>query len=424
MRTSFQLIFATIAVLSFAMVFHFSNMGNDTSSIALLYDTLTKINNQPQQGLNHQVINDITSLISTLESRIIAYNSSQTTNPDPTFPTQPSPATVITSNNNNNQIIKSSLQDYNQFTMKTKSWYDMLQQKMICLRLHRKGALFLYHVRKAGGTSIKELLHTMSLLWHVPLFESEGLVLDKQFLNKTGILTVSSLRDPVTRVLSLYWYEHVGWFDGILKKPEKCKTLEVWVNNWRDGSEWKNKFVRSNPGTVYVEIQNYYVKMLIGWKNNQKEIAEDDYKKAITILESFDLLFLTEWMSDETQIDAIRSLFPGLKNVMLSHKIKGDYHAKKRLESVLASNQEEVIKTIQQINYYDLRLYEHAQSLLAYRLKYMEPMMNDIKDYALHRNNIEERNMIMKCSHLDTAVSHHMSKSLGIFRPIGHKGPF
>jgi len=30
-----------------------------------------------------------------------------------------------------------------------------------------------------------------------------------------SLLSVITLRDPVDRILSLYWYEHVGWFDGI-----------------------------------------------------------------------------------------------------------------------------------------------------------------------------------------------------------------
>jgi hypothetical protein len=56
----------------------------------------------------------------------------------------------------------------------------------------------------------------------------------------------------------------VGWYSGILKQPEKCKTLRQWVDVWRDGSRWKTEFMEANPGTNYVEIENYYVKTLAG----------------------------------------------------------------------------------------------------------------------------------------------------------------
>ena len=81
-----------------------------------------------------------------------------------------------------------------------------------------------------------------------------------------SLLSVITLRDPIDRILSLYWYEHVGWFDGIQKKPEKCATLKDWIAYWQDGSVSKTKFQASNPYNVYVEISNYYVKSLVGWK--------------------------------------------------------------------------------------------------------------------------------------------------------------
>lgn len=85
--------------------------------------------------------------------------------------------------------------------------------------------------------------------------------------------------DPITRVSSLYWAEHVGWFDGILRQPEKCSTYRAWVNAWRDNSKWKREFVAANPGNLYVEIENYYVKALTGWQGNTT-ISKVDLEKA------------------------------------------------------------------------------------------------------------------------------------------------
>ncbi len=69
-------------------------------------------------------------------------------------------------------------------------------------------------------------------------FETEGVVLDSRLLeHHQGVTSVLTLREPVNRILSLYWYEHVGWCDGILKQTQKCKSLVEWVAAWRDGAE-------------------------------------------------------------------------------------------------------------------------------------------------------------------------------------------
>jgi hypothetical protein len=220
-----------------------------------------------------------------------------------------------------------------------KAWRDQLFLKLKCLRL-KQGTLYLYHVRKAAGTSIRDVMHSMSRTWKVPYFETEGIVLDSHLLeHHKGLTSVLTLREPVNRIMSLYWYEHVGWFDGILKQTQKCKTLVEWVGAWRDGAEWKRNFVLKNPGTVYVEIENYYVKMLTGWRDGDHVIDETDFQRAKVVLEQFDLVFLTDWMGDDTQVDAMNAVFPGRSNIAMGHKIRGDHNAKTRLIPTLAPNE-------------------------------------------------------------------------------------
>jgi hypothetical protein len=75
----------------------------------------------------------------------------------------------------------------------------------------------------------------------------------------------------------------VGWFDGILRQPEKCKTYREWVEAWRDGSDWKQEFVEANPGNLYVEVENYYVKTLTGWMGNTT-VGKKDLKRAKEVI--------------------------------------------------------------------------------------------------------------------------------------------
>lgn len=214
------------------------------------------------------------------------------------------------------------------------------------------GGIFFYHMRKAAGTTVKDMLISASRRWGVTFYESEGPSLNKVFLDQ-NLLLVTSLREPIQRIHSLYWYEHVGWFDGVLHETEKCKSLLAWIEGWRDGSKWKNEFMLKNPGSVYIEVENYYVKALSGW-TGAAPVGEKDYEIAKSSLDKFDVVFVTEWMAQSDQKEAMSTLFSmapvsksGVitrKSVMNSdiqkvgHELKGDKSAKERLSPTLASD--------------------------------------------------------------------------------------
>jgi hypothetical protein len=237
----------------------------------------------------------------------------------------------------------------------TERWASQLRYKLQCLHGSlRSGGIFLYHMRKAAGTTIRDMLVGASRTWRIPFYETEGKSLNKGFLEENLIL-VTSLRDPIERIFSLYWYEHVGWFDGVLKQTNKCKSLKSWVDGWRDGSQWKNEFIIKNPGSVYVEIENYYVKALSGWIG-PAPVGEAEYNIAIEVLDRFDIVFVTEWISQEAQRNAMSALFSipiGSKDkiskvvrrsagpnrgLRLGHEVRGDGSVKLRLEQSLASD--------------------------------------------------------------------------------------
>lgn len=237
----------------------------------------------------------------------------------------------------------------------TDRWASQLRYKLQCLHGSlQSGGIFLYHMRKAAGTTIRDMLGDASRRWRIPFYETEGISLNKLFLEENLIL-VTSLRDPIERIFSLYWYEHVGWFDGVLRETEKCKSLKSWVDGWRDGSQWKNEFIIQNPGSVYVEVENYYVKALSGWIG-PAPVGEAEYNTAIDVLDKFDVVFVTEWISQDAQRNAMSALFSipiGSKDRMpkvvtpsidsnhgphLGHEVKGDKYVKKRLGQSLASD--------------------------------------------------------------------------------------
>lgn len=216
-------------------------------------------------------------------------------------------------------------------------WKSSLQEKLNC-KAKRMAIFYYYHARKAAGTSIRDAMKLSARLSTIAYLETEGVVLDAAILDSPGMISVTSLRDPVSRVLSLYWYEHVGWYSGILKQPQRCKTLRAWVDAWKDGSPFKKNMLAKNPKNNYVEIENYYIKMLIGW-DGKTPITRDHLENAKAILRKFDLVLISEWLGDETQIDAFNAVFKGRRQVSVGHKVVGDRKARERLTPILASDE-------------------------------------------------------------------------------------
>ena len=175
------------------------------------------------------------------------------------------------------------------------AWGARLARKQRCLAAGA-GGFYLYHARKAAGTTLRAALQEAARRHRVAYWETEGLSIDPMFLGLRSIITVVSVRDPIRRVLSMYWYEHVGWHDGILHDPAGLRTLRAWVDEWKDDSPWKRDFARRNPGNVYVEVQNYFTKALAGWNAAGAAAAVDAaaLSRARAALERFDAIFVVE----------------------------------------------------------------------------------------------------------------------------------
>jgi hypothetical protein len=219
-------------------------------------------------------------------------------------------------------------------------WLQKVTTKIQCLKA-RKGFTFFYHTRKAGGTTIHDWLSDLSALWRVQYLELEGKSLNPKLLDVSGVFSLTALRDPIERIMSLYWYEHVAWWYDVKHEPHNCRTLAQWVSGWRDGSQWKTKFVSQNPGTVYVEVENYYVKSLIGW-TGPEPIGKADLKRAKVILaEHFDFILLTEDMNKDKfgSFLILEMLFGGSTQALKEKSNKSDQSTRQRLESQLAADQ-------------------------------------------------------------------------------------
>jgi hypothetical protein len=166
--------------------------------------------------------------------------------------------------------------------------------------------IYLYHVRKAAGTSLRTFFQDLSYCMRISYFETEGKVLNSQLVSSesnVSLLSVISFRNPIDRIKSLYWYEYVSWYYNVIKKPEKIHSFSEWINSWKDNASHKSSILKKLPRNNYVEIENYYIKLLIGHSFDlslekaglsQRQITRNDLEKAKEVLEKFDFIFISE----------------------------------------------------------------------------------------------------------------------------------
>ena len=199
--------------------------------------------------------------------------------------------------------------------------------------------IFFHHSRKAAGTALRSILTSIARRHRIKLLESEGITLQASVITSTpSLMTFTMLRQPIARIVSLYWYEHVAWYHDVKKDMRHVSTMLQWVNAWSDGSEWKNAFVAQNPNSVYVEVENYFTKSLIGWRAGQPAISEEDVQRAFDVLQQFDLVFLSEMMNNSTQMNVLKHLF----DVKLPTSVKANVAniaTRQKLRSTLANEE-------------------------------------------------------------------------------------
>jgi len=114
------------------------------------------------------------------------------------------------------------------------NWKSTLVEKVKCWKREEFG-IFFYHFRKAAGTTFK--LYLGACLKNVysnklaSYFMQEGLTLNERMLH-TGLLTMTVLRNPIDRIISLYWYEHADFWIREKQNLTALKPFEDWARAW------------------------------------------------------------------------------------------------------------------------------------------------------------------------------------------------
>ena len=298
------------------------------------------------------------------------------------------------------------------------AWLQRFRQKANCIKGVGHGVIYLYHARKTAGSSLGNALKQIAGRSGVKYLDTEGIVVDECAFSQ-NVLSAIAIRNPIDRIFSLYWYEHVDFFYSIKKEPDRAKSFEVWMNAWLDGSQWKNKIKREYPYENYVEIENYYVKSLISWKGSEnRRINYDDFVRACQVLESkFEIVFITEWLHYGNQSGFLDEIFP-LGYSFLSKDVVGKIDLKKKLKGKMIGQNENVyISHLREVNKYDIMLWEYAMSLVEMRAI-------ALNDNPIFSSSSIEANICKRRSSINSRICRNPSKTFGLFQTPGHKGPF
>lgn len=122
---------------------------------------------------------------------------------------------------------------------------------------------------------------------------------------------------------------------------------------WADGSPWKRQFLAKNPASVYVEVQNYFVKSLSGWTGSQGPASREHLQAAKRALESLDVVLLAEQLGAENTSALLEHTFghprhPGRGGgaaLLQQQSNKADPQERQRLRALLASDQVKALMT-------------------------------------------------------------------------------
>ena len=291
----------------------------------------------------------------------------------------------------------------------TTSWSNKITRKLLCLYKHQ-GGLYFYHNRKAAGTTILEILKLSSWIYGIKKVNfTEGITLDPKVLEQNGLMSVICFRDPIDRIVSLYWYEHACAHQ---KNQSLIYTMNEWFDAWKDGSKWKTSFIKENPKNVYVEVDNYYTKVLSSW-SGPEPINSTHLEIAKSNLEKFDIIFIQEWMKSLTQTKAMQALFPGVTNLTRHYEVIADKLFRNK-SSHLVINEEELKNKMAEINKYDLLLYSYAMTISATRLLLVDNIVSSTQ------KSVEKIKGKLDPKQCKISI---VKEQVGLYQPPGHKGP-
>jgi hypothetical protein len=252
----------------------------------------------------------------------------------------------------------------------------------LCTRA-RRGAVYVKHNRKAGGSSIYQVLQP-AVCPRTPVFSSE-----LPFFNATrsfsalpnSTVWLTTLRHPVDRILSLYWFEG-RWprtcdmaCELKRKKDDSNKVAELgeWVESVYHQTNILKFKLRPHHGCgLWQSVENYYIRQLIGvdrgmnGKFLNRTLTKDDLHRAKEVLASFDLVMIQERFSgsnhDPEMVQMFRAITGASNQTVPGSNMPHSRQGMEKKTNYKRPSAEELAR-LKELNKLDIELFEFAEKL-------------------------------------------------------------
>ena len=261
------------------------------------------------------------------------------------------------------------------------------------------GSVYFKHLRKAGGTTVRAFLKKVYDLKHEEGKElytshhSEFPFFSYHCLSVSPLTVyITSLRDPIERAISLYYYDGPGkqnpessveeWHDwlnaGTQKLLENATLLRIgaapgaysYLQNYATHSLTQSCSV-VGPAMCGKDNQGQDDKATPGCHLNPKNVDTVQLELAKEVVRSFDITLVVEHFGLRG-VSVLLQRTLGVKHIWLEHK-----NSANRLKKPKRHILESVRERIRLENLMDTQLHQYAAGLLSSRLKQLQLQLQE-----------------------------------------------
>lgn len=282
------------------------------------------------------------------------------------------PLSLLTPQKNDAWMLPKRL-DFNEIVpLRNESVKELAQQ---CVRAGQ-GGIYITHFRKAGGTALTKVMYEEVCTHGMQAYSSELPFFHPKTFEVMGTsVFITAMRNPVDRILSMYWFEG-RWprTCGLKCENEKVKNdttkvadLGEWVEAIHDQRSWgKLKYRRHNGCGQWVSVENYYIRQLLGVDIPKYglgflnvTLTREHLHRAKKILANFDLVLIQEKMSKRSSmVRMFHSITGGRESSNMAQVRKGQER-----QNLFQAPSTVDLERLQDLNALDLELYEYAVQL-------------------------------------------------------------
>lgn len=218
----------------------------------------------------------------------------------------------------------------------------------------------MYHLRKAGGTSLRQLLLQHYGGYSEVFNALEGWTLTDEWRSKflDTSYSITSLRNPLDRIRSSYKYAGRWPQKAEVRSTDNVKSFRHWID---EVAGYKpNKY-------LWKCVENYYIKSLIGYPiAGEKGIGEEELSQAKNVLRAFNMVLIIEELSSA---GTAKLLSRELAITEVVPHTAFPTAAKSPVENDSDLFDAPTIDWLIEVNELDFKLYDYARSLYLQRLE-------------------------------------------------------